>query len=133
MADALSRRDEGVIGNICALSILRLSWVTELRAELATRLDLQQLIAKIKDEKALSPWEFKDEVLWYKTSCSFEEIKASRLHYIFCSQFLPRRLPNDAIPNLQRFLLARHVPADPGVCGHLPGLPTKQGKALKAD
>lgn len=38
----------------------------ELKSELARRQDLQPLINKVRDGEALGPWEFQDDVLWYK-------------------------------------------------------------------
>lgn len=66
-ADALSRRDEEVLASLCAISIPQLAWIAELKIELSSRQDMQPLIKKIQEGEAIGPWEFRDEVVWYKS------------------------------------------------------------------
>lgn len=52
--------------SLLGLSFPHLAWMDELKSELARRQDLQPLINKVRDGEALGPWEFQDDVLWYK-------------------------------------------------------------------
>lgn len=58
--------NEEVMSSLCAISIPHIAWLDDLRSELFGRQELQQCITKVQEGKALDPWEFRDDVLWYK-------------------------------------------------------------------
>lgn len=64
--DALSRRDEEVTCHLCTISLPQLAWVDDLKNEISKQQDLQQLVTKVREGEELGPWEFWDDVLWYK-------------------------------------------------------------------
>ncbi|XP_062085366.1 uncharacterized protein LOC133791453 [Humulus lupulus] len=81
VADALSRREEGMQGEVLALFLPIPNWTTTLKEEIESNSTLQQILKNISKGEAMGPWKlhnglifFKDRSYLAKDSSVIEEI-----------------------------------------------------------
>jgi hypothetical protein len=63
-ADSLSRREEQ--GQILALSSPHPQWIEPIKVEIATELELQQLVSRIRQGEVLDPWSYRSRLIFFK-------------------------------------------------------------------
>ena len=83
VADALSRRDEAMKEEqLLAFSFLIPHWVDAIRDEQQSQPQVQQLIQKVQDDKAVGPWELRDGLLLFKDRIYLDSGSAIRVDII---------------------------------------------------
>jgi len=63
VADALSRQGEG---HLLAISLPVPRWVESIQSEMQQDADLQELVRKILEDKAVGPWRYHSRLLYFK-------------------------------------------------------------------